>query len=111
VFTDRDHVEVLTSPTQVRNALAYVLNNWRRHGVDRGAVVELDHGRLDPYASGLAFAGWRESLPRDVAMPPDYEPPSVSGPVTWLLRVGWTKSRSVSMFEIPGPRHHPIADA
>jgi REP element-mobilizing transposase RayT len=111
VFTDRYHVEVLTSPTQVRNALAYVLNNWRRHGVDRGAVVELDHGRLDAYASGLAFAGWRESLPSDVQMPPNYEPPLVSGPATWLLRVGWMKARSISMFEIPGPRHHPIVDA
>jgi len=112
VFTDRYHVEVLTSPTQVRNALAYVLNNWRRHGVDRDAVVELDHGRLDAYASGLAFAGWREPLPRDgLQVPPRYEPPSVSEATTWLLRVGWTKARSISMFEIPGPQNHPIVDA
>jgi hypothetical protein len=112
VFTDRYHVEVLTSPTQVRNALAYVLNNWRRHGVDRGSVVELDHGRLDAYASGLAFVGWREPLARDeLQVPPRYEPPLVSAPMTWLLRVGWTKARSISMFEIPGPRHHPLVDA
>ena len=56
VFTDRYHREDLDTPRQVRNALAYVINNWRRHGVDRGALFSLHHGRLDPYASGLSFA-------------------------------------------------------
>ena len=50
VFLDRYHARVLTSPRQVRNAIAYVLNNFRHH--DGGRTT------LDPYASGLCFDGW-----------------------------------------------------
>ncbi len=35
VFPDRYHVEVITTPRQARHALAYVLNNWRRHREDQ----------------------------------------------------------------------------
>ena len=89
---------------QVRNTLSYVLNNWRRHRVD-DASYALFEGRLDPYASGLAFAGWREVIPEDErSLPRDYEPPEVSEPQTWLLNMGWTRAKSISMFETPGPR-------
>ena len=36
VFPDRYHVKILKTPRQVRNCLAYVLNNWRHHGEDKG---------------------------------------------------------------------------
>ena len=43
VFEDRYHVHVLRTPREARNALAYVLNNGRKHGWSfRGP---------DPYAS------------------------------------------------------------
>jgi len=42
VFDDRYHVEVITTPTQTRNALCYVLQNARRHAV-----------RLDPKFGGM----------------------------------------------------------
>ena len=35
VFADRYHTEVITSPTQARNSIRYVLSNWRRHKEDR----------------------------------------------------------------------------
>ena len=35
VFADRYHARPLTSPRAVRNCLAYVLSNWRKHGEDR----------------------------------------------------------------------------
>ena len=112
VFTDRYHREDLDTPRQVRNALAYVINNWRRHGVDRNALFALYDGRLDPYASGLSFEGWRDALP---SQPPDlpngYEPPPVSEPSTWLLRVGWTKAPPIGMFDTPGPRKSVHVDA
>ena len=44
VFTDRYHREDLDTPWQVRNALVYVINNWRRHGVDRNALFALYDG-------------------------------------------------------------------
>ncbi|HEX7702193.1 MAG TPA: hypothetical protein VF403_15755, partial [Kofleriaceae bacterium] len=111
-FTDRYHTEELGSPRQVRNAIAYVLNNWRRHQADTASRFELFRGRLDPYASGLAFGGWQETVPeRDHVYPPEYEPPLVREPVTWLLARGWTRAKSISMFEVPGPRAGPRVDA
>src|SRR5688572_11750248 len=38
VFVDRYHAVILRSPRQTRNALAYVLNNWRKHREDRDSV-------------------------------------------------------------------------
>jgi putative transposase len=45
VFADRYHTEVLTCPRQVRNAVSYVLNNWRKHHEDRHAPT-----RVDPFS-------------------------------------------------------------
>jgi REP element-mobilizing transposase RayT len=103
VFTDRYHCEDIGSVRQARNAIAYVINNWRKHRDDRGRFT-LQGGRLDPYASGLAFVGWREPLPSDDPLPRHYEPPPVSEPATWLLAHGWRRARPISVFEIPGPR-------
>lgn len=111
VFVDRYYTEDLASVRQVRHALSYVINNWRRHGVDRAAFT-LFQGRLDPYASGVAFRGWRESVPVEARwLPRDYEPPEVSEPRTWLLGQGWTRARSISFFEVPGPRRDVRVDA
>jgi hypothetical protein len=111
VFADRYHAEPLDGPTKVRNAISYVLNNWRRHGVDRDAAYTLLNGRLDPYASGLAFDGWRGAIENlDLALPATYEPPAVSEPSTWLMRVGWTKARPIGMFDVPGPHEVSIVE-
>jgi putative transposase len=111
VFADRYYAEDIGSVRQVRNTLSYVLNNWRRHKDDAGAY-SLFGGRLDPYASGLAFAGWREPVPPDErSLPRDYEPPEVSDPRTWLLGVGFTRAPAISMFETPGPRKIVRVDA
>jgi hypothetical protein len=50
VFADRFHERVLASPRQVRNALVYVLQNLRKHGI---AMRE-----PDPFSSGPEFEGW-----------------------------------------------------
>ena len=106
VFVDRYNAEDLGTPRQVRNAIAYVLNNWRRHAVDRDALFTLAGGRLDPYASGRAFTGWREAIPPppDPDPPDGYAMPEVSDPTTWLLRVGWTKAKAISAFEVPASK-------
>lgn len=111
VFTDRYHAEDLGSVRQVRNALAYVINNWRRHRDDAG-TYRLLGGRLDPYASGLAFAGWRDALRAGAGvLPKDYEPPPMSDPRTWLLNEGWKRAKPIGMREIPGPRKILAVDA
>src|SRR5688572_3171514 len=38
VFAFRYHTTTLRSPTQVRNAIAYVLGNWRRHKEDERSL-------------------------------------------------------------------------
>jgi putative transposase len=97
VFADRYHEEVLTTPTQVRNCLAYVMNNWRRHGEDRGAVTH-----VDPYSTGMWFTGWAE---RRFDVPPDLDVLPSARPRTWLLAEGWKKAnRPISLYEVPGPR-------
>ena len=103
VFPDRYHAEVITVPRQARHALAYVLNNWRRHDVDQG------HGLtpwvVDPFSSASEFRDWRE-LPRgrELATPHDYEPLTVHEPRSWLLRDGWRTYGRPSIREVPGPR-------
>ncbi len=51
VFTDRYHVEQLRTPRQVRNAMAYVLNN-RRGIFDKLGRSQPDPTWVDPFGSG-----------------------------------------------------------
>ena len=69
VFANRYHDHILRTPTEVRNAIRYVLDNVQRHGI---RFV----GSLDPFSS----AGGRTIrllLPR-----------------TWLLGRGWRRARA-----------------
>ena len=54
VFAFRYHTTTLRSPTQVRNAIAYVLNNWRRHNEDE-RELEARFWLIDRYSSALRF--------------------------------------------------------
>jgi REP element-mobilizing transposase RayT len=102
VFPTRYHAVQLTTPKQVRAALAYVLNNWRRHQEDTaGARQRAAH--VDPYSTGVLFDGWKDATTR-FEIPPGYEPLRVSGPRTWLLKVGWRKHHPlIGLREVPGP--------
>jgi hypothetical protein len=78
-----------------RHALSYVLNNWRKHERDG---VGLYGGRIDPFSSGVLFAGWKELL----APPPaTYERPPVAAPQTWYLLEGYKRATPISVFEVP----------
>jgi len=107
VLAERYHSRVLRSPSEVRRALVYVLNNARKHGAWFAAAP-------DPYSSGPSFDGWRtpatgaESSPgasagratiandeRSSAEPP-------GAPRTWLLAVGWRRLGLVDLCELPG---------
>jgi REP element-mobilizing transposase RayT len=80
VFAERYHARALRTPREVRNALAYVLVNARRHG------LWLRRGAVDPCSSGRWFDGWAESK-RVVGL----ERAPVARARTWLLRLGWTR--------------------
>jgi REP element-mobilizing transposase RayT len=104
VFPDRYHAEIITCPTQARNALSYVMNNFRRHGEDRTAPAST--WKVDPFSSGITFPGWAEygDAPFLWRAPPTYDPLITYQPRTWLLREGWKRSGSISCHEIPASR-------
>jgi REP element-mobilizing transposase RayT len=79
VFADRYHAHPLKTPREVRNAVRYVLTNYRHH-----ALEHLPQGWTDPLASAR-FAQ---------ARPPEDAP--VVAPSVWLLRVGWRPARLAS---------------
>jgi len=90
VFPDRYHMEIITTPRQARHALAYVLNNWRKHREDMESS-DARQWKVDPYSSGVMFAGWREREGAQFMMRhrETYQPLVVYLPRTWLLQTGW----------------------
>ena len=105
VFSDRYHATTITGPRQARHALAYVLNNWRRHKDDRAAFARRP-AAVDPYSSAVWFTGWRERDGVPFAWPKGYEPLPVARPQTWLLAQGWKRGGAPpSLWQVPGPLH------
>ena len=87
VWGDRFHARMLARPREVRNALIYVLQNWRKHLRNvRG---------LDPWSSAAWFTGWRQPC----AVPPGRPP--VARARTWLAGVGWRRFGLVGPDEVP----------
>jgi REP element-mobilizing transposase RayT len=104
VIADRFHARALTSPRAVRHALAYALNNWRRHREDREGIART--WKADPFSSGPVFFGWKELEHSPVLWPlrPTYHPLVVLRPRTWLLSRGWQEHHPlISVWEVPGP--------
>ncbi len=89
VFTDRYHVEVITTPTRAHHAISYVLSNWRKHGEDRHGLPST--WLVDPFSSGISFPDWQELQGQPWMWPlrETYDPLIVRRPQSWLLREGW----------------------
>jgi REP element-mobilizing transposase RayT len=105
VFADRYHPVFIDSPRQARNAISYVMNNWRRHRLDNGFHTR--NWDVDYYSSGPTWRGWRELGDPSfvIDMPPEYEPLPVALPRTWLLAKGYERGgRPISCKEVPGPQ-------
>jgi hypothetical protein len=90
----------------VRNALLYVLANFRKH-----ATAPIRAG-LDPCSSAAWFDGWREWAPAGGVPPPFVESwvrrgnygssmPVSSKPSTWLAAVGWRRCGLLGVAERP----------
>jgi len=101
VFPDRFHEEIIETPRQARRALAYVLNNWRKHREDRVGMAR--SWNVDPFSTGVLFDGWREreAEPFLWKWPETYDPLVVYLPKTWLLREGWRRHGAVRFGEVP----------
>jgi putative transposase len=87
VFADRYHARPLTTPKATRNAIVYVLANYKHHRRERFT--------FDPWSSALWFDGWTHAPPATERGSP------VAEPMTWLLGVGWKKHGKIDPGEAP----------
>jgi REP element-mobilizing transposase RayT len=88
VLDGRFHGVVLKTPTQVRNAIRYVLLNARKHGSRLSGI--------DPASSGRWFEGWRGTVERNDTIGGGRD---VAAPRTWLLGTGWRKRGLIGVDE------------
>jgi len=109
VLLDRYHFRVLKTPTEVRNALRYVLLNARKHWAQglrrRGKDAAKAMGAslrpvLDAASSARWFDGW--SVPMTGDCSPKATPSAVAKAQTWLLGPGWRRAGLIDPNEIPG---------
>ncbi|MBC7974813.1 MAG: transposase [Myxococcales bacterium] len=109
VFVDRYHVVVIRSPKQMRRALSYCLNNFRKHREDRGGTPST--WLLDPFSSAVSFDGWKEleGMTEAWQLPGTYRPLVVSPAQSWLQRVGWKIAGEISARDVPSARDRPRA--
>src|SRR3954467_1035274 len=106
VFADRYHLTVITTPTQARHAIGYVLGNWRHHGEDQAGLPST--WLVDPFSSGISFPDWAELEGKEWRRPPreTYDPRMVRRPQTWLLQEGWkVGGNAISARDVPGKSH------
>jgi len=97
VLLGRYHVRALRTPREVRNALAYVLLNARKHWKERtGSAPPV---QLDEASSGRWFEGWKRR-PREQTQPAQIRDVSLAR--SWLLRAGWRRHGLVDPDEVPG---------
>jgi REP element-mobilizing transposase RayT len=95
VIGDRYHARILRTPLEVKNALAYVLNNARRHAWQHGRKMFAKNW-VDQFSSAPSFEGFAGH--RDV-----HSTHAVtSKPRTWLLKVGWQRYGPIELARIPG---------
>jgi hypothetical protein len=91
VWAGRYHVHALTTPTETRRALVYVLFNFRKHRPGESAGI-------DPCSS----AAWFDGLVEAVAVPDGDGPSPVRAAGTWLATVGWRRAGgAISVRERP----------
>jgi REP element-mobilizing transposase RayT len=92
LWADRWHGHALRSPREVRNAIIYVLMNFRKHGCREQPET------ADPYSSAPWFDGWRGGR-LDTARAACERRIFVAQ--TWLLRVGWRRDGLIGFGEKP----------
>lgn len=118
-IADRYHARYLCTPTEVRRALVYVLQNGAKHARDEGRISRGQRIWIDPNSSAAFFDGWhprcQKWIPaRDAPAHPlhGWGPPVVPvvPPRTWLLSGGWQRAGGpIDISERPSPETADIA--
>lgn len=91
VWKERYHRRDLATPRQFRNALVYVLQNFRKHAPEDKRA---SRGReIDGHASGIWFDGWKDDALRQRLRERRERagPRPTAAPRTWIARVGWKR--------------------
>jgi hypothetical protein len=99
VFADRYFSRILRTPTEVRHALLYVLQNARHHG--------FGYKGTDDCSSGHHFDGWREAGPIKAPRVAESRGSPVTAPHTWLLESGWRVHGLLSLGDRPTAGEQP----
>ncbi len=99
VIAGRYHVQLLTSPRQVRNAIRYVLLNIRKHIKQReGHAPPV---KIDAASSSSQFDGWRP-CPETRRARAAQEEVGVARAMGWLLSTGWRRHGLIDLSAVPG---------
>ena len=99
VLAGRYHLRVLETAREVRNVIAYVLLNVRKHCKQRHG--EAPPVRLDAASSGRWFDGWLVEAPGfDATLGLREVAPARS----WLMTTGWRQCGLIDPAEVPGTR-------
>ena len=93
VFAERYFARAVQTAKEIKRALAYVLNNGRKHGVWSSPT------RPDPFSSGPWYSGWYEGF-ADICRP--LRAPPVARARDWYLTM--PSFRCLSVTFVPG-RH------
>lgn len=97
VWESRYHCRSLRTPREVRNALVYVLQNFRKHGESASG--------FDPCSSARWFTGWQIPTRSRADGAPTVPPRS------WLAAVGWRRLGLLGLEEAPRPHRNPRSPA
>ncbi len=100
VFAERYHARALTTPREVRNAYAYIMNNFRKHLTSAAPGA-------DVFSSARWFDGWRTPPPpadehERYLQGSDEAPPPTVAPKSWLAAIGWRRHGLLTFTD--GPR-------
>ena len=87
VWDGRYRAHMLRTPREVRHALLYVLQNFRKH-------ISGARG-LDRRSSAAWFEGWRSIAAESLDAAP------VVAARTWLARIGWRRHGLLDVTEAP----------
>lgn len=80
LFADPYHARALKTTREVRNVLAYVFHNARKHGA-------LVREGVDPCSTAASFDGWADRAPT--------KPSVLARATTWLLTIGWRRHGAI----------------
>jgi REP element-mobilizing transposase RayT len=101
VWRDRHDRQRLTTPSQMRNALVYVLFNLRKHELAGMNPSESALEGFDPCSSTPWFADWSPASAPPLGSVARAGPPVVVPPYTWLARKGWKRRGLLRSDELP----------